>query len=85
MDLKTFRQIVDRTPTEIAAIRDQPEQLYAYVGLDFEGSYQLKIIGDALNDRIRAAFKDILQLVPQPYDRPDPRACHLGRSARSLL
>jgi hypothetical protein len=57
MDLKTFRQIVDRTPTEIAAIRDQPEQLYAYVGLDFEGSYQLKIIGDALNDRIRAAFK----------------------------
>jgi hypothetical protein len=57
MDLKTFREIVDRTPTEIAAIRDQPEQLYAYVGMDFEGSYQLKTVGDALNDRIRAAFK----------------------------
>ena len=57
MDLKTFREIVDRTPTEIAAIREQPEQLYAYVGLDFQGSYQLKTVGDALNDRIRAAFK----------------------------
>jgi hypothetical protein len=57
VDLKTFREIVDRTPTEIAAIRDQPEQLFAYAGLDFQGSYQLKTVGDALNDRIRAAFK----------------------------
>jgi hypothetical protein len=57
VDLKTFREIVDRTPTEIAAIREQPEQLYAYAGLDFLGSYQLKTVGDALNDRIRAAFK----------------------------
>jgi len=57
MDLKTFREIVDRAPTEIAAIRDQPEQLCAYVGLDFEGSYQLRIVCDALNDRTRAAFK----------------------------
>ena len=57
MDLKTFREMVDRTPTEIAAIREQPEQLYAYAGLDFHGSYQLKSVGDALDDRIRAAFK----------------------------
>ena len=57
MDLKTFREIVDRTPTEIAAIREEPERLYAYAGLDFQGSYQRKTIGDALNDRIRAAFK----------------------------
>ena len=57
MDLKTFREIVDRTPTEIAAIREQPEQLYAYAGLDFQGSYQRTTVGQALNDRIRAAFK----------------------------
>ena len=57
MDLKTFREIVDRTPTEIAAIRERPEQLYAYAGLDLQGSYQLKTVGDALNDRIRAALK----------------------------
>ena len=57
MDLKTFREIVDRTPTEIAAIREQPEQLYAYAGLDLQGSYQLKTVADALNDRIRAAFR----------------------------
>jgi hypothetical protein len=57
VDLKTFREIVDRTPTEIATIRDQPEQLYAYAGLHFQGSYQLKMVGDALNDRIRAAFQ----------------------------
>jgi hypothetical protein len=58
VDLKTFREIVDRTPTEIAAIREQPEQLYAYAGLDFQGSYQLKTVGDALNDRIRAGIQD---------------------------
>jgi hypothetical protein len=57
MDLKTFREIVDRTPTEIAAIRDRPEQLYAYVGLNFEGGYQLNTVSDALRERIRAAFK----------------------------
>jgi hypothetical protein len=57
MDLKTFREIVDRTSTDIATVRDQPEHIYAYVGLNFEGSYQLKTVGDALDDRIRAAFK----------------------------
>ncbi len=44
MDLKTFREIVDRTPTEIAAIREQPEQLYEYAGLDFQGGYQLRTV-----------------------------------------
>jgi hypothetical protein len=57
VDLKTFRAIADRTPSEIAAIREQPELLYAYVGLDLHGNYQLKTVGEALNDRIRAAFK----------------------------
>jgi hypothetical protein len=56
VDLKSFREIVDRTPTEIAAIREQPEQLYEYAGLDFQGGYQLRTAQDALNDRIRAAF-----------------------------
>lgn len=57
MDIETFREIVDHTSAEIVAIRDQPEELYAYVGLAFEGIYQRKNVCAALDDRVRAAFK----------------------------
>ncbi len=57
MDLQGFREIVDRTPTGIAAIREQPEQINAYAGLDLQAGSSLKTVADALNDRMRDAFR----------------------------
>ena len=57
MNLQAFREIVDRTPAEIAAIRNKSREMYAYVGLPFHGGYQLSAVCDALSDGINSAFK----------------------------
>lgn len=57
MDLNTFRKIVDRTLAGITEYKDDPERLYVYAGLNLDGTYQVNAVSDALNARIRAAFK----------------------------
>lgn len=57
MDLNTFRKIVDRMPAGITDYKDDPARLYAYAGLNFDEPHQVNAVGDALDARIRTAFK----------------------------
>lgn len=56
MDLQTFRQIVDKTSAQIVDCQGDPERLYSYAGLDFQTSYQLSNVSEALYGRIRNAL-----------------------------
>lgn len=57
MELRIFREMVDQASSEIAQIRDSLDELYAYTGLDAQGCYQISAVKEALNGRIRSAFK----------------------------
>ncbi|MBY2916170.1 hypothetical protein [Rhizobium leguminosarum] len=56
MDLKSFREIVDRNSAKIAPHKASLDALYRYAGLEETGSYQLRMVADVLYDRARAAF-----------------------------
>lgn len=56
MDLKFFREIVDRTPAGLAGGADNLERLYAYAGLDSTGGMRRAEVTEALRRRISAAF-----------------------------
>lgn len=47
---------MDEAPALIVSCLADPVRLYAYAGIDFQGSYQQRAVGDALCDRIRNAF-----------------------------
>lgn len=55
MDLDEFRRIVDSAPPGIRACKDDPEKLYAYVGLS-QTNYQRTSVNQALYPRIQSCF-----------------------------
>lgn len=56
MELKAFRQIVDRARPGIAACADDLGKLYRYVGLEGRDSYSRKAVSDALYASIQNYF-----------------------------
>lgn len=57
LELRAFCATVDQTSGGINDIRESPQALYDYVGLNFEGTYQLAAVRDALNEQVRSAFQ----------------------------
>ena len=56
LNLQDFRKVVDQKPAGVPDSKREPAALYAYVGLEAQGSYQIGAVCDALFDRIRNAF-----------------------------
>ncbi|MDB5460286.1 MAG: hypothetical protein JWO72_2027, partial [Caulobacteraceae bacterium] len=55
MDLDEFRRIVDSAPPGIRGYKDDPEKIYAYVGLN-ETNYQRTSVNQALYARMQGCF-----------------------------
>jgi hypothetical protein len=56
LNLRDFRKIVDQRPAGLIPFKGDPAALYAYAGLESQGSYQSRAVCDALIERIRNAF-----------------------------